>query len=197
MTHYGNLQKHLNPNPVQRVLLDRFHRRIGELVAQTGVPRLLDAGCAEGFVIEALRRTNPALAIIGGDFDGGALGWGRTNLGHQVPLAQIDLHHLPFPDHSFPLVMCLEVLEHLPDSVVGLRELARVSSGYILVSVPHEPWFRAANFLRGKHVTALGNDPEHIHNYTGFTFRRMIEPVVEIIWHGYCFPWQIALARKM
>jgi ubiquinone/menaquinone biosynthesis C-methylase UbiE len=196
MTDHGNRQKHLNPNPIQRKLLDRFHRHIVRLIGQTEAPRLLDAGCGEGFVIREVRRTLEQVCAVGGDFSAEALLWGRANLHHQAPLANFDVHHLPFPDHSFPLVICLEVLEHLPDSRVGLRELARVSSEYVLLSVPHEPFFRGANFLRGKHLAAFGNDPEHLHNYSGRAFRQMVEPILEVVWHGYTFPWQILLGRK-
>lgn len=193
---FGNRQKHLNPNPIQKILLRRFHRKIVKLVQQTGVTQILDAGCGEGFGLEYLHRECPALKLAAGDLDVDALSWGRANLQHTAALVNLNIHHLPFPDNTFPLVICLEVLEHLPDSVVGLRELARVSSGYVLLSVPHEPWFRGANFLRGKHLSALGNDPEHLHTYTGAAFRQMAGRVVDILWHGYAFPWQIALGRK-
>jgi ubiquinone/menaquinone biosynthesis C-methylase UbiE len=196
MTDHGNRQKHLNPNPLQRKLLDRFHRHIVRLIGQTGTARLLDAGCGEGFVIREVACDQPQVRAVGGDFSAEALLWGRANVRHQAPLANFDVHHLPFPDHSFPLVICLEVLEHLPDSRVGLRELARVSSEYVLLSVPHEPFFRGANFLRGKHLAAFGNDPEHLHNYSGRAFRQMVEPILEVVWHGYTFPWQILLGRK-
>jgi ubiquinone/menaquinone biosynthesis C-methylase UbiE len=195
MTH-GNRQKHLNPNPVQRFLLGRFHHKIGQLVQQTGVSSILDAGCGEGFVIHHLRQQNNRFKLIGGDYSPDALAWGRTNLQHGMPLVNIDLHHLPFADYTFPLTLCLEVLEHLPDSTLGLRELARVSTEYVLLSVPHEPFFRGANFIRGKHVRSWGNDPEHMHNYSGTSFKRMVSTVVDIVWHGYAFPWQIALCRK-
>ncbi len=195
MSH-GNRQKHLNPNPAQRFLLNRFHQKINALVHQTGATCLLDAGCGEGFVIDYLKQNNRAITAIGGDFSSEALLWGRANLKHNTPLAYFDLYHLPFPDNSFPLVICLEVLEHLPDSTVGLRELARVSAEYVLLSVPHEPYFRGANFLRGKHLIAWGNDPEHFHNYSGRSFRCMVDGVVDVLWHGYTFPWQIALGRK-
>jgi ubiquinone/menaquinone biosynthesis C-methylase UbiE len=193
---YGNRQKHLNPNPMLRIFLSRFHQKVTRLVEQTGVTCLLDAGCGEGFVIEHLGQHNAGVTMMGGDFSAEALLWGRDNLEHQAPLINFDLHHLPFPDNSFPLTICLEVLEHLPDSTAGLRELARVSSEYVLLSVPHEPWFRGANILRLKNLPVLGNDPEHLHNYTGRSFRRMISSVVDIVWHGYTFPWQIALGRK-
>ncbi|MBI1879608.1 MAG: class I SAM-dependent methyltransferase [Chloroflexi bacterium] len=196
MNRHGNRQKHLNPNPLQRALLDRFHAKIVALIRQTGVSCLLDAGCGEGFVLKHLQQHLPTVMMMGGDFSADALLWGRTHVGHNIPPTHFDLHCLPFPDNSFPLVICLEVLEHLPDSRVGLRELARVSAEYVLLSVPHEPFFRGANFLRGKHLLALGNDPEHFHNYSGRSFRRMVGGVVDIVWHGYAFPWQIALGRK-
>lgn len=158
---------------------------------------MLDAGCGEGFVLKHLQQEGIVLTrLMGGDFSADALLWGRSQVGHGAPLAQFDVHHLPFPSDHFPLVICLEVLEHLPDSRVGLRELARVSSEYVLLSVPHEPFFRGANFLRGKHLRALGNDPEHFHNYSGRSFQSMVSGVVDIVWHGYAFPWQIALGRK-
>lgn len=196
MERHGNLQKHLNPNPLQRMLLSRFHQKISDLVNQSGVSKMLDAGCGEGFVIDHLHRHNANLSLVGGDYSTEGLVWGRDSMKHGAPLVNFDIHHLPFGDNSFPLTMCLEVLEHLPDSTMGLRELARVSSEYILLSVPHEPWFRGANFVRGKHFSAFGNDPEHLHNYTGRSFRRMVNSVVEIVWFGRSFPWQIALCRK-
>lgn len=196
MNDHGNRQKHLNPNPLQRFLLGRFHQKISRLIRQTGVTCLLDAGCGEGFVMQHLQQDLGTIKTTGGDFSAEALYWGRANVKHGSPLINLDVHYLPFPNNSFPVVICLEVLEHLPDSTVGLRELARVSSEYILLSVPHEPFFRGANFIRGKHVTAFGNDPEHLHNYSGAGFRRIVSTVTDIIWHGYSFPWQIALTRK-
>ncbi|MBE7554714.1 MAG: methyltransferase domain-containing protein [Anaerolineales bacterium] len=197
MDRHGNRQKHLNPNPIQRALLDKFHQRVVTLIRQTGVTCLLDAGSGEGFVLKHLQQAQASpITIMGGDFSADALVWGRDHLEHHAPLTQFDVHHLPFPDNHFPLVICLEVLEHLPDSTVGLRELARVSAEYVLLSVPHEPFFRGANFLRGKHLRALGNDPEHFHNYSGRSFKRMLSCVVDVVWHGYSFPWQIALGRK-
>ncbi|MEM7348132.1 MAG: methyltransferase domain-containing protein [Chloroflexota bacterium] len=196
MSDHGNRQKHLTPNPIQKILMNRFHAKIAELVRQANAPVLLDAGCAEGFVIQHLRTDGVTIKPYGVDYDTDALLWGRSELQHGVPLSNVDLHHLPFPDNSFSLVMCLEVLEHLPSSEAGLRQLARVSSEYILISVPHEPFFRGANFLRGKHVSDFGNDPEHLHNYSGRGFRRMATRVIDIVWHGYSFPWQIILGKK-
>jgi SAM-dependent methyltransferase len=195
-TSYGNLQKHLNPNPIQLWLLRRFHRRIVALVRTLGARRILDAGCGEGFTMRELQEDGVQAAMVGVDFSPTALAWNQAHQMSGSPLNVADVRHLPFPEGSFDLVLCLEVLEHLPDSALGLRELLRVSQDYVLVSVPHEPFFRVANFLRGKHLRALGNDPEHLHNYSGSDFRRLVSAQAHVVWHGYSFPWQIALARK-
>lgn len=46
---------------------------------------------------------------------------------------------LPFPDASFDAVVCAEVLEHLPFDrfEIALGELARVSKGRVVLSLPH------------------------------------------------------------
>lgn len=193
---HGNLQKHLNPNPLQRWLLQRFYRCIVGLVRTTGARQILDVGCGEGFTMRELREEGVKASMVGIDYSPVALAWSQANGVAQSPLNVADVHHLPFPDNSFDLVLCLEVLEHLLDSTQGLRELLRVARDHVLVSVPHEPFFRGANFLRGKHLRALGNDPEHLHTYSGRALRRLVAAQAQVVWHGYRFPWQIVLLRE-
>ncbi|MCI0645225.1 MAG: class I SAM-dependent methyltransferase [Chloroflexi bacterium] len=195
-TTHGNLQKHRNPNKVQQWLITRFHHRVAKLIHQTRADVLLDVGCGEGFSLDHFVKDDLKIDYFGTDIRLDALQWARSNLFPTLAGSVADIHCLPFAKNTFPLVICLEVLEHLPDSTAGLVELARVSSEYLILSVPHEPYFRTANFLRGKHLAQLGNDPEHLHNYSGWAFRRMVSAVADVIWHGYTFPWQIVLARK-
>ena len=53
-------------------------------------------------------------------------------------VVQGDALHLPFPDGTFDRVICSEVLEHLPDDVAAMRELARVlrPGGTMAITVP-------------------------------------------------------------
>jgi len=193
---HGNLQKHLNPNPLQRYLLRRFHRRVVELVRQTQPSCLLDAGCGQGFTLRALQQAGLNIPTTGADLDGESLAWGRSHGLTRSPLVMADVLRLPFADGSFDLVLCLEVLEHLADPGRGLSELLRLTRRYVLVSVPHEPWFRLANLLRGKHVAALGNDPEHVQQFSAAALRRLVAAQAELLWHGTSFPWQIALLAR-
>ncbi|HMQ54297.1 MAG TPA: class I SAM-dependent methyltransferase, partial [Anaerolineae bacterium] len=89
MSDYGNRQKHLNPNRVQQHFLDRFHDKIIELIDQTGVDRLLDVGCAEGFVIDHLRRNGLSIQVIGGDFSPRAFPLGRNQPSPRGPPAHL------------------------------------------------------------------------------------------------------------
>lgn len=50
---------------------------------------------------------------------------------------QADALRLPFADASFDLVFCWEVLHHLPEPWVALREMARVSRRLVLVFEPN------------------------------------------------------------
>ncbi len=179
-----------------RWMVRRFHECVVRLVRTTGASHILDAGCGEGFTLRELHADGVRAAMLGTDLSHTALAWNRASRMSPSPLTVADVRYLPFSSASFDLVVCLEVLEHVPDAASGLRELLRVSRAYVLVSVPHEPFFRGANFLRGRYLRALGNNPEHLHTYSGPAFRRLLSAQAEVVWHGYSFPWQIALARK-
>jgi ubiquinone/menaquinone biosynthesis C-methylase UbiE len=103
---------------------------------------------------------------------------------------------LLFADAQFDLVLCNEVLEHLRKPEIALRELRRVTRAYVLLSVPHEPWFRLLNALRGKHLWAWGNDPEHIQNWTGRQFVDFVVRDFVVVKQASAFPWLLLLCRK-
>ena len=106
-SRYGNLQKHMNPNPAQRWLLGRFHRRVVELVRTTGARQILDVGCGEGFTMYELREAGMDVVMVGADYSPASLAWNQANDMSKSPLNVADVHHLPFPDNSFDLVLCL------------------------------------------------------------------------------------------
>lgn len=191
----SNLQKHTSANPLQRLLLARFHARAAALLARvTPAPRcILDAGCGEGFAMRAVLGASGAV-VVGIDGSPGALQLAdRLNPGRRF--AAGDLYALPFPARSFDLVVCMEVLEHLDDPGRGLRELCRVSGDWLLLSVPNEPLFRGANFLRGKNLHAWGNDPGHVNHWSARAFLRFVGAQCRIAAADTSFPWTLALCR--
>lgn len=192
---YGNLQKYQSRNLIQRALIVRFLEAVSGLVNSLPIRTLLDAGCAEGFVLKRLLQDSPHLVVQGVDLDEAALVRAR-NFHPTLSFQVADIHWLPFTANSFDLVLCNQVLEHLTDPEQALVELVRVSRCYCLLSVPHEPFFRLSNLLRGKSITRLGNDIEHLHNWSEAAFVRLVRPHLEIVTVRKSFPWLIVLGRK-
>jgi 2-polyprenyl-3-methyl-5-hydroxy-6-metoxy-1,4-benzoquinol methylase len=106
------------------------------------------------------------------------------------------VYELPFADNSFDLVTCLEVLEHLENYEKAMQEIKRVAKKYVILSVPHEPWFQMSNFLRGKYLKSLGNHPEHINKWNPKQFKQLISRYFTIKKEVYSFAWQLYLCEK-
>ncbi|HVT75476.1 MAG TPA: class I SAM-dependent methyltransferase, partial [Acidimicrobiales bacterium] len=102
---------------------------------------------------------------------------------------------LPFADRSFDLVLAIEVLEHLPDPRQALREIARVASGAVVLSVPWEPVWRLGNLARGRYVSALGNTPGHIQHFTRRGFTRLVGEAIHVEEVLRPVPWTMIRGR--
>lgn len=82
-------------------------------------------GPGDGIVVDVLRRFG--VQVVTSDID--------TALG---PNVVADVRDLPFEDGAFDIVLCCQVLEHLPFDQLGrcLAEIARVGHGRAVVSIP-------------------------------------------------------------
>jgi 2-polyprenyl-3-methyl-5-hydroxy-6-metoxy-1,4-benzoquinol methylase len=188
-----NYEKFQTGNPVVRRLIDRFYERLRGVVVPLGASSVLDAGCGEG---ETLARLGASLPPRAAAVDVSAEAVEFT--AKRFPAVEVSRHsveNLPFDDASFELVLCLEVLEHLADPAAALTELARVGSSHIVISVPHEPWFRLGSLLRGKYVRTFGNHPEHVNHWNPRGLRGVLESKLEVVSLQRSFPWLIAYCR--
>ena len=64
----------------------------------------------------------------------------------------------------------------------------------VILSVPHEPFFMLSNLARGKNVTRLGNDVEHINHWGRRSFRQLVETRFSVQRQTSSYPWILALA---
>lgn len=95
--------------------------------------RALDLGCGTGLNLEQMSRYAVA---TGTDYFEEALSFCRAR-GHKL-LCKADAAVLPFKDGYFDIATALDVIEHLDDDLVALKELYRVMKpgGLLIVSVP-------------------------------------------------------------
>lgn len=197
-TKSENQKKHTNKNPIQRFLIQKFHHKVFKQIEKTGMRKIIDIGCGEGYGINALKALDKNLVFFGLDNRFSALAWGNKQIITNEPVLCGNAMKLPFENDAFPLITCMEVLEHLTEPDLCLQELIRISSEYLIISVPHEPFFRIANFMRGKNIARLGNDIGHVNWFNRRKFKRLISTQnLEILNHTISFPWQIVLARKI
>lgn len=188
-----NYEKFQTGNPVVRRMFDNFFRTVGQVVQPLGAKTILDAGCGEGEGLERLAGLLPEHPV-GIDLNPESVEYARERL-PGAKISEGNLLDLPFGESEFDLVLCLEVLEHIPDPAAGLAELTRVSGADIVISVPHEPWFRLGSFARGKYLKTWGNHPEHINHWNPKSFRAFAEAQAEVVEIRTSMPWLIAHCR--
>jgi 2-polyprenyl-3-methyl-5-hydroxy-6-metoxy-1,4-benzoquinol methylase len=191
--------KYGSTNPVVRRLMAGFERTLDELFSQAAPSSLLDVGCGEGVLTEQwaarLQERSPG-RVVGIDLDDPKLaaewaGRQRPNL----TFAPMEVEALAFADNEFELVAATEVLEHVAAPEVALAEMARVASRYLLVSVPHEPLWRALNIARGAYLKDLGNTPGHLNHWTQRGFVSLLGRYGEVVQTRSPFPWTMLLVR--
>lgn len=193
-SNYGNKQKHESSNPVQRALIGRFKAAAIELVKQARPRTILEVGCGEGYMLEVLADADLGVELTGVDFSEPAINDARERLGDRATLEVRDARELAADGRTFDMVMMLEVLEHIPNPEQMLPILGQLSEQHLLLSVPWEPFFRGLNFMRGKHLSAWGNDPEHINHWGRGSFLEFVGTKFDVLDTPIVFPWTMALA---
>lgn len=142
------------------------------LEIQTDKPRtILDVGCGTGYITNIMSNELES-AIIGCDMDSDRIYFARRNFGEEVIIG--DITRLPFKNMSFDMVVASEILEHISCTDAALREIRRIAKNSIIITVPNEPYFRIANFLRGKNLTRFGNPPDHLNHYSKRSLMKLL-----------------------
>lgn len=191
--------KYTNANRIHRRLLDGYFAAVRDLVKRIPAAELrtaLEVGCGVGYSTERLRDIIPPQARLEASE---YLDWQVTAARERLPdtrVVQEDIYRLRRRDQSLDLVFALEVLEHLEDDSAALRELHRVAR-YVIIGVPHEPWWRILNMARGKYLRALGNTPGHVNHWSGGGLVRLLsQNAFSVIAKKSPLPWTIVLAKR-
>jgi SAM-dependent methyltransferase len=121
MKKYGPFSNHLR-------------RIIKNIIRPLDFKSVLDVGCGQGSFLKELQSEFPNIKPYGIDISSAAIELARKRVpGGQFCVADVTG---PFLDEKCDLVVCSEVLEHIPDDLTALRNLQKITGKYLLVSTP-------------------------------------------------------------
>jgi 2-polyprenyl-3-methyl-5-hydroxy-6-metoxy-1,4-benzoquinol methylase len=189
--------KYTARNPIARMLVDRFQATLLDLARCSGARQVHEVGCGEGFLSTMLAERG--FVVRGSDIAAPAIVAARRRAAERSLSATFrvaDLHDLTPEVDGAELVVCCEVMEHLPDPERGLEVLARLAQPHLIVSVPREPLWRLLNIARGRYWRDLGNTPGHLQHWSTTAFVALLERHVEVRLVRTPLPWTMALCRQ-
>ena len=112
------------------------HRRrlVVDMVRRLGIADVLDAGCGQPYLLAALKDE------LGIDAYGCDISDRTMEDTEGSPVARefrvLDLSKEVWPGRRFDIVICSEVLEHIPDWPAAVANLDRMARRYVLITVP-------------------------------------------------------------
>ena len=194
-----NVNKYTCRHPFVTERLDKFFRAVTILMSRLDSRNVLNLGCGEGL---DLRRIYDASPIRVNEYWGLDLSLDALRMSMAVlagmPFRAIcgDVANLPVRLHKFDLILCLELLEHLPDPRGIVEQISRQYAGYCIFSVPNEPLYRLTRMLLFRqNIRDFGNHPEHINHWSAASFRRLLANYFRVDKVEKSFPWTVVLCK--
>ncbi len=113
--------------PVAEDIVKHFNLKPGD--------RVLDVGCAKGFLVKDLMKACPGLEAFGLDISEYALMHCEQEVVGRLHLGSAD--KLPFPDKSFNAVLAINTIHNLErqDGIRAVREMERLAPGRGFIQV--------------------------------------------------------------
>ena len=154
-------------------------------------PTILEVGCGTGHVLEEIADRIATKELIGIDPLDWWLDKAKARLGNRARLVKGFAEDLPFENNSMDFVICTEVIEHVIDPKVALKELKRVvkNDGLIIISIPNE---KLINRLKDiidffkiykklfSNIPKRNDDEWHLHSFDLKSFKDCIPPEIKV-----------------
>lgn len=158
---------------------------IGQIFNHKKDLKILNIGAATGYSSQLLMQFGAVSSV---EFDKDCYEFTRDTVG--IPIINASILELPFEDESFDLVCAFDVIEHVEDDKLAVREMARVckKGGVFMVTVP------AFMFLWSEHDVVN----HHFRRYTAAQLRGVTAENSASIFLSYFNFWlffPIALVR--
>lgn len=170
----------------------RWRRRMLRSILQgLSISSVLDAGCAQPFLLLSLQKKIKNLHLAGCDYSRPVIERNKS-LYPDIDFFECNLSDeklIKQQSQTFDCVVCSEVLEHVPDYSIAISNLCKFSSKYVLVTVPAgeiRPIDRNVGHLRHftkemliSEFSKFGFDMEYI-SYKGFPFHSLYRRLINL-----------------
>jgi len=124
-----------------------WRKALGEnILAEFGKgATMLDVGCGSGLIYGQMLGEGVVApdSYVGGDVSRKMLGMARGRF-PETQFVALDILNLPYPDQSQPNVICVQVLQHLPNYHEAMNELLRVAGRKLYITT----WFQPEDAIR-------------------------------------------------
>jgi 2-polyprenyl-3-methyl-5-hydroxy-6-metoxy-1,4-benzoquinol methylase len=188
--------KYNTRNPVARYLMKGFLDSFDQLTDKCGTRDSYEVGCGEGNL--SMRLHDGGWNVRGSDLEAVSVAEANDQCAARGIANKFEtrsLFDLTPTIASAELVICCEVLEHVPNTEDALAVLKSLAKPYLLVSVPREPIWRVLNMARGKYLIELGNTPGHIQHWSTNSFLEILRKSMKVIEVRMPLPWTMVLCR--
>lgn len=134
--------------------------------------KVLDAGCGEGHLIERLHLKNKMNTYFGIDFVEVSLRKAKRRCPDST-FIRMNLAKIGFDDEFFDLIVCSNVLEHIPAYEVVIEELIRLlkKDGYLIITFPNEILWTISRFFLGRRPIKV---PDHVNAFNPRIMKSLI-----------------------
>ena len=130
-----------------------FQQTAAHIVGKFNPERTLDVGCAKGYLVKAL--SEMAVDAYGIDPSVYAVSNAHPDIADKINLEAAQ--SIPYPDDTFDVVTCFDVMEHIPATQVpkALKEMLRVSKQWVVLRMVTQ---EVEGDLDSSHETIRGKD---------------------------------------
>ncbi len=160
----------------------RWRRRmLQSILRRLNVSSILDAGCAQPFLLLSLQKENIGAKFAGCDYSRPVIEKNKQ-LYPDIDFFECNLSDIEIAGQNgkkFDCVVCSEVLEHVPDYSTAISNLCRLSGKYVVVTVPagkiqatDKGWGHLRHFTKEMLIKEFENNKFDIKyiTYKGFPF---------------------------
>jgi len=133
---------------------------------------VLDVGCGPGTY--ALLLAEKGFQVQGVDYSEEVIALARKRISREsVGFSVADIHHLPFPNNSFDIVLCMGIFQTMEDYEGGLKEVGRVlkNNGLVIVTTLNRFSLFA---LLSREKSGSGLSPRR---YNPYAFRKQLSQI--------------------